>query len=277
LDGRQSDIPVLLHEKDTYNTPLPKPSRRDTFIGDIRFYIYTNPRAFYIDVAKLMEMYPAVKLYVTAVFRVVACVTKFVQRLLFKTQGEKKLRGNHVAEREKLRYITPAHDGLVIPRRIVIGITSRLRGDKAKREHLLIRLCDTMRLDAFHFEIIGRGWEEVIPRLEAAGARVRYYPGTDDGIEDYRINLERVPLFDYYLYLGFDEGSMGFLDALAAGVPTIVTPQGFHLDINGGVTHAFSNIAELCNIFEELVWKRQCLIDNIGRYPEFNHYLGKGA
>ena len=165
-------------------------------------------------------------------------------------------------KREKLCYITPAHDGLVTPRRITIGITSRTRADKAKREDLLIKLADMIRLDAFRFEIIGRGWEEVIPHLEAAGATVRYYPGTDD-LEDYKIYLERMPTFDYYLYMGFDEGSMGFLDALAAGVPTIVTPQGFHLDINGGITHPFSNAVQLSDIFRKLAWERQRLIDSV--------------
>ena len=52
-------------------------------------------------------------------------------------------------KREKLCFITPAHDGRVTPRRIVVGITSRVRPDGAKREDLLVRLAATMRLDAF--------------------------------------------------------------------------------------------------------------------------------
>ena len=143
-----------------------------------------------------------------------------------------------------------------------MGITSQVTPDKCKREDLLIRVADTIRLDAFHFEIIGRGWEEIIPHLEAAGATVRYYPGTHD-LEDYQIHLERILTFDYYLYMGFDEGSMGFLDALAAGIPTIVTPQGFHLDINGGITHPFSNAVQLSDIFRKLAWERQRLIDSV--------------
>ena len=179
-------------------------------------------------------------------------------------------------KREKLCYITPAHDGLVTPRRITIGITSRTRADKAKREDLLIKLADMIRLDAFRFEIIGRGWEEVIPHLEAAGATVRYYPGTDDYVEDYKINLEHVATFDYYLYMGFDEGSMGFLDALAAGVPTIVTPQGYHLDINGGITHPFSDAVQLSGIFRKLAWERQRLIDSVSGLT-WNEYARQHA
>jgi hypothetical protein len=118
-----------------------------------------------------------------------------------------------------------------------------------------------MRLDTFRFEIIGSGWEKVIPYLENAGATVNYFPGTGNGIEDYKINLERVPAFDYFLYMGFDEGSLGLLDALAANIPTIVTPQGFHLDINGGMTYSFSNLEELSAIFKRLTNQHKNLSD----------------
>ena len=133
-----------------------------------------------------------------------------------------------------------------------------------------------MRLDAFHFEIIGAGWEGVIPLLESAGATVQSYPGTNDGAADYKLNLERVPNFDYYLYLGFDEGSMGFLDALAAGVPTIVTPQGFHLDVNNGIAHAFSDAAELGVILEQIASERQDRINSVAGLS-WNEYARQHA
>lgn len=145
-------------------------------------------------------------------------------------------------KRDKLCFISPAHDGKMKPRQIIIGITSRLHPGGIKNEKLLTKLAGTMTLGVFHFEIIGRGWEKIIPYLEKAGATVKNFSGTENGIEDYKINLERVPMFDYYLYLGFNDASLGFLDALAAGVPTIVTPQDFHLDINGGITYPFYKI-----------------------------------
>ena len=36
---------------------------------------------------------------------------------------------------------------------------------------------------------------------------------------------------DYLIYLGNDEGSMSFLDALQLGVKTIMIPQGFQKDL----------------------------------------------
>ncbi len=164
-------------------------------------------------------------------------------------------------KRDKLCFISPAHDGKMKPRRIIIGITSRLHPGGIKNEKLLTKLAGTMTLGVFHFEIIGRGWEKIIPYLEKAGATVKNFSGTENGIEDYKINLERVPMFDYYLYLGFNDASLGFLDALAAGVPTIVTPQDFHLDINGGITYPFTNLEELREIFTKLSQQRQNLVD----------------
>jgi glycosyltransferase involved in cell wall biosynthesis len=61
-----------------------------------------------------------------------------------------------------------------------------------------------------------------------------------------------MPSLDYYLYLGRDEGSMGFLDALAAGVPTIVTRQGFHLDVPDGISYPFDDMSELQAVFSDI-------------------------
>jgi hypothetical protein len=146
---------------------------------------------------------------------------------------------------DSLTYVLPGHDFAVTPRRIVIGFTTRLYDDGRKREALLLKLASQMRLDAFRFDIFGSGWEKVVPVLEEAGAEVRYFPGTADYQADYRQMIEAIPHFDYYVYLGMDEGSLGTLDALASGVKTIVTPQGFHVDLPGGITHAVTTYEDV--------------------------------
>jgi hypothetical protein len=151
-----------------------------------------------------------------------------------------------------LCFIPPAHDNLVVPRRICIGIATRLYPDGRKRESLLVRLAGRMRLDCFRFQIFGAGWERVVPELEASGAQVDYHPGGGDYRRDYQLLLEHLPYFDYYLYMGMDEGSLGTLDALAAGVKTIVTPQGFHLDLGTAITHSFITFEELEGIFTRI-------------------------
>ena len=156
------------------------------------------------------------------------------------------------ASQEALAFAVPGHDFAACPRRMVIGLTTRLYPDGRKREFMLLDLARAMRLDRFRFEIFGMGWENVIPELEAAGAEVGYWPGTDDFRADYIEMMARVPAFDYYLYLGRDEGSLGTLDALAAGVKTIVTPQGFHVDLPGGITHPVWSQEELEAVFRDI-------------------------
>lgn len=178
--------------------------------------------------------------------------------------------------RRKLSYITPGHDGIVSPRRIVIGITTRLYADGRKREFLLQELAKSKRLDAFHFEIFGDGWERIIPSLESAGATVEHFPSCGDHERDYELVIERIKTFDYYLYTGLDEGSMGFLDALATGVPTIVTPQGFHLDVEGGLVHSFETGGQLREIFERVSRARDSYIDSV-KDLTWDKYAGRHA
>jgi hypothetical protein len=88
--------------------------------------------------------------------------------------------------------------------------------------------------------------------LEASGAKVHHFAETNDFRKDYENLLNHIPYFDYYLYLGMDEGSLGTLDALSAGVPTIITPQGFHLDLPDGITHSIINYDDLEKVFFDI-------------------------
>jgi hypothetical protein len=158
---------------------------------------------------------------------------------------------------DRLWHVLPAMDQVLAPRRVCVGITTRLYDDGRKREALLVRLAGRMPLDAFHFKIFGAGWEAVIPHLQRAGAQVEYDPGTDDWRGDYARIQEAIPGFDYYLYTGMDEGSLGTLDAASAGVKTIVTAQGFHLSLPGGITHPFVTYEELESVFRGLAHGRE--------------------
>lgn len=164
---------------------------------------------------------------------------------------------------DALCFIPPAHDGVVAQKRIVIGITTRVYPDGRKREDLLARLARDLRLDAFEFRIFGKGWEKIISMLEDAGARVIYFQETDDFQKDYETLLGEIPIFDYYLYLGRDEGSLGTLDALAAGVKTIITPQGFHLDIPHGITHPVMEYEDVLAVFRSLSNDRNTRIEGV--------------
>jgi hypothetical protein len=160
-------------------------------------------------------------------------------------------------DRKQMTYALPAHDGTMVPRRIIIGITSNNYSDGRKRDWLLVKLSDDIRLDDFEFQIFGRGWDQICARLLAAGASVVVKEPSDDYRADYDAIKSAVPKFDYYFYPGLDEGSLGTLDALSAGVKTIVTRQGFHLDIPNGITYGFWDYGELKQIVEEIARERR--------------------
>lgn len=154
---------------------------------------------------------------------------------------------------ERLWHVLPALDRPLAPRRIRIGITTRLYADGRKREAMLVRLARVMPLDALEFFIFGQGWDEVAAVLRNGGAMVTLDPGSDDWQGDYARITAAVPNFDYYLYLGMDEGSLGTLDASSAGVKTIVTAQGFHLSLPVPIDHPFTEFGELLEIFQHIV------------------------
>ncbi len=160
--------------------------------------------------------------------------------------------------REKLCHVLPAHDEIFKPRPLQIGITSRIYNDNRKREYLLLQLSEKISPEDFAFKIMGAGWDDIVAALRSRGFTVEYV-----GRFDYEQYRRLVPTFDYYLYLGLDEGAMGFIDALAAGIPTIVTPQGYHLDAQGGISHPFVTLDELVAVFREIAQGRRRLVNSV--------------
>jgi len=161
----------------------------------------------------------------------------------------------------KLCFINAAHDGLIVPKKYNMGLTTRVYPDGCKREGMLLSLCAKVSPEDFRFTIMGAGWTEIIETIRKQGFEVTYFEEFD-----YDAYIKLIPTFDYYLYFGQDEGSMGFIDALAAGVKTIVTPQGYHLDAPGGITHPFNEISELIDIFQKLAAERRLLIDSVATW-----------
>lgn len=154
--------------------------------------------------------------------------------------------------REKLCYINPAQDGKIKPRKYVLGITHRTYEDHRKRADALLDICNGISPDYFEFKIMGVGWEKIIEKIRGKGFSVIYYPEFD-----YETYIQLIPSLDYYLYWGFDEGSMGYLDALAAGIGTIVTPQGYHLDTRDGLTYPCKTIDDFIYVLSRLELERR--------------------
>ena len=163
---------------------------------------------------------------------------------------------------DRLWYVLPALD-TPEPARVRIAVATRLYADGRKREDLLVQLASERDLSPFHFEIAGSGWEAVIPKLRDAGAAVNWDSGSADYLADHRAILDSMRTCEYYLYLGMDEGSLGTLDALALGIKTIVTPQGFHLEIPDGITAAVETYEELRDVFDRMAANRARRIDAV--------------
>lgn len=163
--------------------------------------------------------------------------------------------------KEKLCYINPAHDGVIPVKPYVVGITSQVKPDGCKREHLLEELSKFISSQLFQFRIMGSGWERIVKILRGRGFLVEYQASFV--YEEY---VKLIPSLDYYLYMGQDEGSMGYIDALAAGVKTIVTPQGFHLDAAHGITYPFNTLNELIDVFDTLSKEKRVLIDSVAQW-----------
>lgn len=156
--------------------------------------------------------------------------------------------------RQKLCYVNPAHDNVIKPHKYLIGITHKCHDseDLRKRATALIDILQDIDSRYFSFFIMGPGWDSIVTSLKISGFEVDYYP---EFIYDvYNLMMQKI---DYFLYTGFDEGTMGYLDALAAGVGTIVTPQGYHLDTECEIDYPCRTISEFRNAFIELQNKRK--------------------
>ena len=171
----------------------------------------------------------------------------------------------------KLCYINPAHDLVVKPKKYTIGITHRCYDtyDVRKRADSILDIVEGISSDYFRFIIMGSGWESVIGGLRDRGFEVQYY-----GEFEYDTYINIMQEMDYFLYTGFDEGNMGYLDALAAGVGTIVTPQGFHLDVDCDIDYPCRNVAQFKKAFMDLQKRRQDKVRAVQEWT-WENYVNK--
>lgn len=160
--------------------------------------------------------------------------------------------------RERICYINPAHDHVIKPRKYVIGLTHKTHPDCRKRNEMIVDIAKGLDKDLFRFIIMGAGWDTMVTEMKEDGIEVEYY---DDFIYDKYVEI--VPTFDFFLYFGWDEGNMGYLDALAAGVETVVTPQGFHLDAKGGLTYPCETVNDFIEAFNSAAEKKRVRIQSV--------------
>ncbi len=166
----------------------------------------------------------------------------------------------------KICYVNPAQDGQIHPKKISLGFTHRTYNDYRKRESMVVDVCEKIDPNIFRFVIMGAGWDSIIEQMRNLGFEVEYYSEFDK--EKYNTLMVNL---DYYCYFGFDEGSMGFLDAVAAGIGTIVTPQGYHLDTKCGITYPVKDIDDIVAALHEIEEKRKKSLDFIKTWTWENY------
>lgn len=168
----------------------------------------------------------------------------------------------------KICYINPAQDGQIMPKKISLGFTHRVYDDNRKRESMLIDICKEINPAIFKFVIMGSGWDAIINEIKSMGFEVDYYSEFDKKkYNELIINL------DYYCYFGTDEGSMGYLDAVAAGIGTIVTPQGYHLDTALPITYPVNTVDDIVNVLKEISKKKEQSLKFIQSWTWENYTL----
>lgn len=145
---------------------------------------------------------------------------------------------------DKLVTILPAHDGHV-RRHQIVAILTNVYPDGCKREEMFTKLVKTLNYNEWAFRIMGTGWLDILVPLVADGLQVDYFAEFN-----YDIHKQILESSDYSLYFGKDEGSMGILDSVNAGLKTIAPNTGFHKEI--GIDYPFDTQKELNAIFAGL-------------------------
>ncbi len=141
---------------------------------------------------------------------------------------------------EKLIVIPMGTDGFT-PRKIKVGVVGAVQPNGRKREHLLTDMSWLEDLSAYHFMIVGKGWEPTVKTLQNNGVSVTYSPELSDA--DMRYFYQQI---DVLVVTGYLEGGpMPLLEALASGTPVLTPRFGYAADISLGYQNYYLNAAEL--------------------------------
>lgn len=108
--------------------------------------------------------------------------------------------------------------------KLKLGIFSNYYDDGRTNEHWLISTLEnnSQYNELLEFLVYGTGWNGKLERLMSAGFCVTI---NDNRFNNYEYD-KLMDEIDYFVYLGYDEGSMAFLDASSKDKKTIAIPQG---------------------------------------------------
>lgn len=126
-------------------------------------------------------------------------------------------------------------------RKFIIGMASNIYSDGRKNEKWI----SEFGVKYFHanikFVFIGKRWEETVETLTQVGLECEIYNSGKNIEASYEVVIDQLKKLDLCIYTGFDEGSLGALDAYMLGIPLLISKQGFHLEFGLDETSYFVN------------------------------------
>ena len=134
----------------------------------------------------------------------------------------------------RIETVLPAHDELPRRQKLVYIPTNVYPCKRAE-------MIKEIKSDCY-FVIMGRDWQPILKDVTLSHDYIDHF--------NKEAHIEILKRADYCLYFGLDEGSMGILDAVQAGVRTIAPLQGFHIET--GIDYPFNTAEELNKIFEKI-------------------------
>jgi hypothetical protein len=164
------------------------------------------------------------------------------------TKFDKALPGSDLAIFNKIKFI----------------INSNSYPDNRKNEDYLIRLARDLNLNQTIFIFCGKRWGEIGDHLSKAGAEVFIYSKEIGNYPSYESMNQITKDSDVFIYMGFDEGSMGALDAYLLNKKLIISDQGFHKEMSGRDVFLFKSYSEFKYLIEiaikdHLTWQNEKL------------------
>jgi hypothetical protein len=167
----------------------------------------------------------------------------------------------------KVTYVSPAHDGLIQPRRRVIGVAGKTHVDGRRDPKFIVDMMRGVDPKQIELSIMGNGWDIQVADLRSKGFVVNYRPSFD--FDAYV--TEFMPSLDYFVHYSWDEGSMAFLDAIAADARTLVNRQGFHLDVPNGIDEPIVSAEDVARILRRDLLERCQRVSRVESFTWFEY------
>ena len=170
---------------------------------------------------------------------------------------------------KKIFHVLPPHDNDLSIKKVHFGIFTNLYSDGRKHESFFFETINKLDPQLVKFSIIGKGWKQIVKKLERNNFEINY-----QRFFFRKRYISELTKIDYLIYLGKDEGSMSFLDAIQLGIKTIMIPQGFQKDLKRFITYEVSeDLKNLDQIFEKILLKKKSYISTKQKLTWENYAL----